>query len=83
MKPEDERRQEDFSATAGSLREDAQRVAEIEEEKQRMDLDDPRVDALSREAERIAGDVQRKSRIERDLAAGASPRSDEAEGRAN
>ena len=83
MKPDDEERQEDFSATAESLRQDAQRVAEIEEEKQRMDLDDPRVDALSHEAERIAGDVQRKSRIERDLAADASPRSDEPEGRAN
>lgn len=83
MKPDDEERQEDFSATAESLRQDAQRVAEIEEEKQRLDLDDPRVDALSHEAERIAGDVQRKSRIERDLAADASPRADEAEGGAN
>jgi hypothetical protein len=83
MKPDDEERQEDFSATAESLRQDARRVAEIEEEKQRLDIDDPRVDALSHEAERIAGDVQRKSRIERDLAADASPRADEAEGRAN
>ena len=83
MKPDDEERQEDFAATAESLRQDAERVAEIEEEKQRMDLDDPRVDALSHEAERIAGDVQRKSRIERDLAGDAPPRSDEAEGRAN
>jgi hypothetical protein len=82
MKPDDEERQEDFSATAESLRQDARRVAEIEEVKQRLDIDDPRVDALSHEAERIAGDVQRKSRIERDLAADA-PRSDEAEGRAN
>ena len=83
MKPDDEERQEDFSATAESLRQDARRVAEIEEEKQRLDVDDPRVDALSHETERIAGDVQRKSRIERDLAADASPRADEAEGRAN
>jgi hypothetical protein len=83
MKPEDEERQEDFSATAESLREDAERVAEIEEQKQGLDIEDPRLDALSHEAERIAGDLQRKSRIERDLAADASPRSDESKGRAN
>lgn len=40
-------------------------------------------EALSHEAERIAGELQRKSRMERDLAAGASPRSDEVDGRAN
>ena len=83
MKPDDEERQEDFSATAGSLREDARRVADIEEEKQRLDIDDPRVDTLSHEAERIAGDLHRKSRIERDLAADASARADEVDGRAN
>jgi hypothetical protein len=81
MKPDDEERQEDFAATAESLREDAERVAEIEEEKQRMDIGDPRLDGLSYEAERLASDVQRKSRIERDLAADAS--SDESEGRAD
>ena len=82
-RPDDDERQEDLSATAESLREDAGRVADIEEEKQQLDVDDPRVDALSHEAERIAGDIQRKSRIERDLAAEATPRSDEADGRAN
>jgi hypothetical protein len=81
MKPDDQKRQEDLSATAESLRDDAQRVAEIEDAKQQLDIDDPRLDALSHEAERVAGDLQRKSRLERALAAGASPDANEAEGR--
>jgi hypothetical protein len=69
MAPSDkEERQDDLAATAESLHEDALRVAEIETEKQELDVDDPRVDALSSEAEHIAGQIQHKSRIERDLA---------------
>jgi hypothetical protein len=83
MNRDHEDRQEDLTATADSLRQDAQRVAEIEEEKQHLDVGDPRVDALSHEAERTAGDIQRKSRIERDLAADNPPPSHETEGRAN
>ena len=67
--PEDaEQRREDLAATSDSLREDAKRVVEVEEEKQHLDAGDPRLTALSREAERVAGRVQEKSRIERELA---------------
>lgn len=83
MKPDKQKRQEDLSATAESLQEDAQRVVEIEDAKKDLDIDDPRLDALSHEAERLAGDVQRKSRLERALAADASPRSNGAEDRAD
>lgn len=83
MNRDDETRQEDFAATSDSLREDALRVAEIEERKQGMDVSDPRVDTLSVEAERIAGALQRKSRVERDLAADAGPESDDTHGRAS
>jgi hypothetical protein len=65
----DDERQDDLAATAESIREDANRVAEIEEQKQDLDVDDPRVDSLSIEAEGIAGQIQRKSRIERGIAA--------------
>ena len=65
---DDEARREDLAATSDSLREDAQRVVEIEDTKQGLEADDPRVISLSNEAERLADSVQRKSRIERDLA---------------
>ena len=60
-------RREDLAATSDSLQEDARRVAEIEDEKQDLDPEDPRLDELSSQAERIAGDIERKSRIERAL----------------
>jgi hypothetical protein len=59
---------DDLAATSDSLREDAREVVEIEDEKQGLAADDPRLASLSREAERLAGQVQQKSRIERDLA---------------
>ena len=61
-------RREDLAATSESLQEDARRVAEIEDEKQDLDPEDPRLDELSSKAERIAGDIQHKSRVERALA---------------
>jgi hypothetical protein len=67
--PDDERR-DDLAATSESLQGDAQRLLEIETEKQALDGADPKVDALSIEAERIAGQIQAKSRVERDLAGG-------------
>jgi hypothetical protein len=66
---EKQERQDDFAATAESLHEDALRVAEIETEKQELEVDDPRVDTLSHEAERLAGEIQHKSRVERALGA--------------
>jgi hypothetical protein len=67
MSDDDERR-DDLAATSESLQGDAERLVDIEREKQDLDAADPRVDALSIEAERVAGEIQDKSRIERDLA---------------
>ena len=66
--PGDAERREDLAATSESLREDAKRIVDIEAEKQHLDADDPRLTALSADAERLAGEVEQKSRIERDLA---------------
>jgi hypothetical protein len=72
-------REEDLAATSESLQADAERVSQIEEEKQDLDVGDPRLTALSHEAERVARDIEKKSRIERELAAdgdGAGERRD-------
>ena len=66
--PEGEERREDFAATSESVEDDAERLVEIEHEKQGLDPADPRVDTLSMEAERLAGQIQQKSRLERQLA---------------
>jgi putative ubiquitin-RnfH superfamily antitoxin RatB of RatAB toxin-antitoxin module len=76
---EKQERQDDFAATAESLHEDAVRVAEIETEKQGLDVEDPRVDTLSHEAERLADQIKDKSRVERALGA----EGDDAPGPAN
>jgi hypothetical protein len=76
-------RQDDLDATAESLREDAKRVVDIEEEKQGLDVGDPRVDALSSEAERLAGEIQHKSRVERAISDGDRIDGPEPGGRAN
>ncbi len=66
--PEGEERREDLAATSESVEDDAERLVEIEHEKQGLDPADPRVDTLSIEAERLAGQIQQKSRLERQLA---------------
>ena len=65
--PDEEKRREDLTATAESLKHDARRLFEIEDEKEHLDIDDPKLDELSKQAEQLAGDVQRKSRVERAL----------------
>jgi hypothetical protein len=65
---DDDERRDDLAATSESLQGDAERLVDIEREKQALDAADPQVDALSIEAERVAGQIQQKSRIERDLA---------------
>ena len=67
-KPDEEEQREDLAATSESLVDDAERLVDIEHEKQALDAADPRVDTLSIEAERLAGQVQLKSHMERDLA---------------
>lgn len=76
-------RQDDLDATAESLLEDAQRLTEIEEQKQDLDVGDPRVDVLSIEAERLAGQIQHKSRIERQISDGDPDDGSNAAERAN
>jgi len=71
MPGSDERdRQDDLDATTESVRDDAKRVMEIEEQKQDLDAGDPRVDALSSEAEHLASQIQHKTRIERQITDG-------------
>ena len=64
---DEDQRGQDLAATSESLKQDARRLFEIEDEKQDLDIDDPRLDELSMEAERLAGAVQQKSRVERAL----------------
>jgi hypothetical protein len=80
---DDSDRQDDLDATAESLREDAKRISDIEERKQDLDVGDPRVDALSNEAERLAGQIQHKSRIERQISDGDPVDGPDPEGRPN
>lgn len=68
MPEADDERRDDLAATSESLEDDAERLVGIEQEKQALDGADPRVDALSLEAERLAAGIQKKSRVERELA---------------
>jgi hypothetical protein len=68
MPTPDDERMDDLAATSDSLREDAGQIVEIEAEKRDLQAGDPRLTTLSRAAERLAGEVQQKSRVERDLA---------------
>lgn len=63
--------EDDLRATAQSIESDADRLAEIEDEKKRLGSDDPRLLALSREAEAIAKRLVPKTVAERALAAEA------------
>ena len=63
----EDQRAEDLAATSESLKEDARRLFEIEDEKEHLDIDDPKLDELSLQAERLAEDVKHKSRVERAL----------------
>ena len=90
--PDEEKRREDLTATAESLKHDARRLFEgqigelagglglapqqvhLRHRLQHeiailaaIDIDDPKLDELSKQAEQLAGDVQRKSRVERAL----------------
>jgi hypothetical protein len=76
---EDERR-DDLAATADSMHDEARQIERIEAEKQKLDLGDPRLAPLSREAERLAGQVQRKSRVERAISEGGATEAGEPEG---
>ncbi len=59
--------QEDLRSTAESIRRDADRLKSLEEEKAKMDPDDPRVAELSERVERVSEGLHAKAVAERDL----------------
>jgi hypothetical protein len=61
----------DLRATAEDIAADAARLAEIEDEKGRLEMDDPRLVELSAEGETIARRLVPKTAAESDLAAEA------------
>jgi len=60
--------EDDLRATADSIAGDAERLAAIEVEKQRLEVDDPRMVELSAESERLAARLKPKTSAELDLA---------------
>lgn len=58
---------QDLKATAASIRTDIGRLAVLEDEKLALDPADPRVDAASDEAVRLADRIARETRAERQL----------------
>jgi hypothetical protein len=75
-----ERRREDLAATSESMHDEARQIEKIEAEKQKLDVGDPRLATLSRDAERLAGQVARKSRVERAISEGGATDGGEPEG---
>jgi hypothetical protein len=59
--------EEDLRATSESIHDDAERLEALEEEKAGVAADDPRLSALSREAERLAHSIAAKTTVERAL----------------
>lgn len=61
------RRDEDFKATADSIASAAERVAQIETEKQSLSPDHPRAKKLALEVEALVDEMDRESAIQRAL----------------
>lgn len=60
--------EDDLRATADSIAADAERLAAIEEEKEGLDADDPRMVELSAESKRLAARLMPKTSAELELA---------------
>lgn len=60
-------REQDFRATTDAIRQDLERLTEIEAEKQRLSAVDPRIDELSDAAVAAADRVAQEARAERQL----------------
>jgi len=75
----DDQRQEDLAATSESIHDDARQLARVEDEKHGLDVGDSRLVPLSKEAERLADNVARKSRVERALSEGRTATDADAE----
>jgi hypothetical protein len=59
--------EQDLRATVDAVRHDAQRLAELEDEKAALAPDDPAVDRLSDEAVRVGERIAHETRAERQL----------------
>jgi hypothetical protein len=64
---------DDLRATGETIAADAQRLTDVEREKATLDVDDPRMTALSAEAERLAQRIVPLAEAESDLVAEARP----------
>ena len=60
---------DDLRATSEAVRDDAERLAELEATKLSLDPADPEVDRLSREVEELVRTIGYKAAAERELAA--------------
>ena len=60
---------DDLRATSEAVRDDAQRLAELEATKLSLDSADPEVDRLSREIQQLVRTIDHKAAAERELAA--------------
>ncbi len=59
--------EQDLRATGDEIRQDLRRLGAVENEKQSLDAEDPRVGELSRDAVAIADRIARETRAERQL----------------
>lgn len=60
---------DDLRATSEAVRDDAERLAELESTKLSLDPADPEVDRLSREIQQLVKTIEHKAAAERELAA--------------
>lgn len=60
--------EDDLRVTSESLEADAKRLAAVEQEKQTLPADHPRITALSEEAARLGRAIQTMTRVEADVA---------------
>ncbi|MEP7158976.1 MAG: hypothetical protein ABI797_06080 [Chloroflexota bacterium] len=72
--------EQDLRATSDSIREDAERLADLEAAKSAIEIDDPQMKRLSSQVVQLADDIKDKAEAERDLAQSVDR---ENEGRAN
>ena len=64
--------EDDIKATAVAIKQDAETISDIEDEKITLDADDPRVADLSVEAEAVATRLLEEAQVERELVAQAA-----------
>ena len=65
---------DDLRSTQRAIRQDAEQLVDLEDEKAAHDPGDPRVSAMSEQVERIASDLKNKTAAERELSEDTSGR---------